>query len=209
MGVMLRQQHVRIETRTVVVNKRGDEKEQAWVDSGTQSLKIMESAFQSFSTQVPTVFGKLAKKSPNFFQTLLSFGAGSYQERSCIVKEGHLVWWDSDRIKTPDHEVSGSINFLINHASVVEDEENPHLFSIKPSIKIGKWADPASFSGGHNREMIFSCQCSDKPRAVWVAALRKNIQFAELAWAQIGEERVQKEVGNNLPTLAQALWGAR
>lgn len=178
------------------------------MDSGSQAIRIVESAFQNFSNQVPVCFGKLFKKSPSVFQTMFNFGT-KLQERSCIVKEGHFVWWDSDKIKTPDHEVSGAINFLINHATVVEDEASAFLFIIKPSVKVGKWADPSSFSGGENREMIFSCEGSEKSRAEWMEAIRKNIKFAELAYVQIGEDRIKREVGNKMPTLAQALWGAR
>merc|ERR1719166_366666 len=120
---------------------------------------------------------------------------GGFQERNCIVKEGHFIWWDSDKVKTPNHKVSGAINFMINHATVVEDETNPSLFLIKPSVKVGKWIDPASFSGGHSREMIFSCEGTDKTREQWCDAIRKNIKFAELAWVQIGDDRIGKEVG--------------
>jgi len=206
--VQLRQQTVRVQTRTVIINKRGDVNEQDWVDSGSTHMRIVETSFQSFSQNVPVLFGKLFKKSPSLFQTVFSLG-GKFQERSCIIKEGHFVWWDSEKIKTPDHEVSGAINFLINHAQIVEDTENAFQFTIKPSDKVGKWADPTSFSGGNNREMTFSCEGSDKSRSQWVEAVRKNIDFAELAYAQIGEGRIKSEVGNKTPTLAQALWGAR
>jgi len=206
--VQLKQQTVRVETRTVIFNKKGEMREEPWVDSGRTAMRIVETAFQNFSKEVPSVFGRLGKKSPSVFQTIISFG-GKFQERRCIVKEGHLIWWDQDRIKTPDHEVSGAINLLINHAAVEEDPDSQFTFTIKPSPKVGKWNDPASFSGGHNRELTFSVEGMDKSREAWVDAIRKNIKFAETASAQLGEDRVRKEVQNKMPTLAQALWGAQ
>mmetsp|Transcript_113274 Transcript_113274/g.283733 ORF Transcript_113274/g.283733 Transcript_113274/m.283733 type:complete len:627 (-) Transcript_113274:83-1963(-) len=203
--VELLHQAFRTEVRTVIINKNGSEEKSDWEDAGTRGQKIIETAFQSLSSAVPALRGTLLKRSPSIVKTVMTLGVGEFQTRRCIVKEGHFIWWDTQRVKKESDAVSGSINFLINRAVVVEDEENPNLFSIKPALHSG-WDDASCFSGGTNRELTFSCEGSERNREQWVNAIRRNIAFADLAFEQLGRGRVKREVGVEVPLLAQALW---
>jgi len=204
----LLQQTVRLETRTRTVKKNGKTEYSDWADTGLPTQKLAETAFRNFSTAVPAMMGTLLKRSPSLIKTVVTFGAGVFQERTCAVKEGHLVWWDSAKTNRDEHEVSGAVNFLINRAVCEEDPDNPSIFIIRPALPTG-WVDSASFSGGSRREVVFNVSGSQYTREQWVECLRKNIDFANLAAEQVGHERIVREVGTQVPTLAQALYNIR
>jgi len=206
--VTLLQQTVRLETRTKITKKNGAVSYTEWEPSGAPAQRIVESAFHNFSTAVPSLMGTLLKKSPSILKTVVTFGAGVFQERMCVVKEGHILWWDREKTTRDDQEVSGAINFLINKAVCEVDAESPNLFVIKPSESAG-WSDSASFSGGARRELIFNVSGSQYTREQWVAAVRRNIEFANLAAEQLGAERLHSEVCAGIPLLCQATSNVR
>lgn len=206
--VTLMQQTVRLETRTKITKKDGAVVYTEWEASGLPAQRIVESAFHNFSTAVPSLMGALLKKSPSILKTVVTFGAGVFQERMCVVKEGHILWWDKEKTTKDDQEVSGAINFLINKAVCEVDPESPNIFVIRPSQPSG-WSDAASFSGGARRELIFNVLGSQYTREQWVAAVRRNIVFADLAAEQLGVDRLKSEVGCGIPLLYQATYNAR
>jgi len=233
-GVQLTYQKIKVHIRRVVVKKNGTESFGQWDESQAETSKLIEDAFSGFSTGVPILQGKLLKKSPNAFKAVItgfkarSPGAlitgfkGEYQERCCIVREGHLIWWDPAKVQMPTAsdsdttrrqkeavQVQGMISFLLNRAKVEKvDHETIKVLPASPS----GWADSSSFTGGCSREMTFQVGTVDglgrDHHSVedWVDAIRKNIEFGDKAFAQLGAERIIEEVGNDQPQLRQAIW---
>jgi hypothetical protein len=196
-NVSVTMQKMKVESRAVIIRKRGGDPEFGpWVDTGSSTTRILESAFESYA-QLPVLKGKLFKRSPNILRTLF----GKAQERSCMLKDGHFLWWSQDKASAKA-EASGCVNFLINRAQVISDPSNPTTFIIKPASDAG-WADVSTFSGGENRDFMFDCTDSEMDVAEWIKGIKQHITFADAAYKDLGDQKVRDQVGIQKPTLAQ------
>mmetsp|Transcript_15524 Transcript_15524/g.24594 ORF Transcript_15524/g.24594 Transcript_15524/m.24594 type:complete len:604 (-) Transcript_15524:194-2005(-) len=196
-NVVVTMQKMKVESRAVIHRKRGGAPELGpWMDTGSSTTRIAESAFESYG-QLPVLRGKLFKRSPNVLRTIF----GKKQERPCILKDGHFIWWSPDKMQAKG-EASGAINFLINRAKVVADDANPGAFIIKPASDSG-WKDITSFSGGEQREFMFDAAECDVGVNEWIAGIKLHIEFANQAFQQLGEAKILEQVGVYKPTFAQ------
>mmetsp|Transcript_47579 Transcript_47579/g.101807 ORF Transcript_47579/g.101807 Transcript_47579/m.101807 type:complete len:640 (+) Transcript_47579:134-2053(+) len=221
-GVQLTYQRMKVSMRSVIVKKNGKETYGEWVESKAETTKLLEDAFQGFTNSVPIVQGKLLKRSPNKLKLVFTGFKGEYQERCCVVREGHLIWWDPARVQMPAatdsestrrqkeiQQVQGMISFLLNRAQVEKvDQETLRIF---PATSSG-WSDSSSFTGGGSRELMFQVGSLEtlgrdySPVDIWVDAIKKNIEFGDRAFQQLGTERIIDEVGKDPPQLRQAIW---
>lgn len=196
-NVVVTMQKMKVESRAVIHRKRGGAPELGpWMDTGSTTTRILESAFESYG-QLPVLRGKLLKRSPNVLRAVF----GKKQERPCILKDGHFIWWSPDKMQVKG-EASGAINFLINRAKVVADDANPGTFIIKPAAESG-WRDITSFSGGEHREFMFDAVECDIGVKEWIEGIKQHIEFANQAFQQLGETKTLEQVGVYKPTLAQ------
>jgi len=134
--VVVCQQMVTLQTRTLMIKKSGDVVEGEWQAAGAPLTRIAESAFQSYD-KLPKLKGKLHKRSPNIMKNIVTFGRGDFQQRSCLVKDGVFCWWDAEKAD-PAGAASGCINFLINRAEIIVHKSDENVFTIKPA---GVWND--------------------------------------------------------------------
>merc|ERR1711924_313937 len=120
-----------VETRAVVSRKRGGPPEcSPWVSTGTTVTRVEESAFESLSS-LPELRGRLNKCSPSMIRAVFAvFNAGK-QERVCILKDGHFLWWEPGCFDG-NQEANGCINFLAHRAEVLADESCESVFTIRP-----------------------------------------------------------------------------
>lgn len=197
--VSVTRQTMKIESRAKIFKKRGgDPQVMAWSDTGTQASRMIESSFERIA-QLPVLRGRLQKKSPNMVKRIVTLGlANQHQERACVLKDAHFIWWEPDKMQK---EASGCINFILHKAVVVEVAERPTCFEIKPSADI--WHDSKAFTGGAQRTFTFDAEKSEVTAREWIAAINKHIAFANEAMEQIGEQRALAEIGAAKPTLAQ------
>jgi len=200
-SVNVTMQKMRVESRAKVHRRRGGPPEIGpWIDTHSTTTRILESAFESFST-LPIFRGRLQKTSPNVLRQVFTvFSAGS-QERACLLKDGHFLWWEPD--KMAESEAAGCINFFIHRATVSTNPNFKGFFCIKPAEPQG-WASGTSFSGGAQREFWFDASECEVTSKEWVEGIQRHIQFAKLVREQLGEEKVMAEVGIYKPTLTQA-----
>lgn len=196
-NVVVTMQKMKVESRAVIHRKRGGAPELGpWMDTGSSTTRILESAFESYG-QLPVLRGKLLKRSPNFLRAMF----GGKQERPCILKDGHFIWWSPDKMQVKG-EASGAINLLINRAKVVADTATPGTFIIKPANASG-WHNCTSFSGGEQREFMFDASECDIGVNEWIAGIEQHIEFGNQAFKQLGEAKTLEQVGVYKPTLAQ------
>jgi len=197
--VSVTRQTMKIESRAKIYKKKGGEPQiMAWNDTGTQASRMVESAFESVAL-LPVLRGRLWKRSPNVVKKILTLGfLNPHQERACVLKDAHFIWWEPDKMQK---EASGCINFILHKAVVEEMPGFPNVFEIKPSASI--WHDSKAFSGGAQRTFTFDAEKSEVTAKEWIAAINKHIAFANEAMEQIGEQRALAEIGAAKPTLAQ------
>lgn len=194
-SVEVTMQKMKNESRAIIRKKRGGSPERGpWQDTGTLTTRIQESAFETYGT-LPVIRGFLGKKSPNILRKLV---AGK-QERDCVLKDGHFLWWSE---KTAKGEASGCVNFLVNKAKVCVDPDVPSCFIIKPADASG-WTDLSSFSGGAQRLIEFDAADCKISVDAWIAAIEQHIKFGTLAMEQLGKDKIAAQVGSEKPTLAQ------
>lgn len=197
--VVVTRQTMRVDSRAKIFKKRGGEPQiMEWNDTGTQASRMVESAFE-FVAQLPVLRGRLWKRSPSLVKKILTFGlANPDQERACVLKDAHFIWWEPDNMHK---EANGCINFILHRAVVEEMPGQPSVFVIKPSESV--WHDSMAFTGGAQRQFIFDAEKSEVSAKEWIAAINKHIEFANKAMEQIGEQRALVEIGSQKPTLAQ------
>lgn len=199
--VVVTMQNMRVESRAVIHRKKGGEPERGvWTDTGTLTTRILEAAFEKYGT-LPVLRGRLLKRSPNVLRKVLKLAGYHEQDRCCILKDGHFLWWEPDKFNSRG-EAAGCINFLMHRA-----ECNPHpdaqgIFVIKPALDQG-WSDTSSFSGGEHRQFLFDASDQEITCDEWVMAIQQHIEFANEAHEQLGEEKILSQVGIFKPTLAQ------
>jgi len=167
--------------RGIVHKKEGDDSSDGeWWDSGMAEARLDWS--MEGHADLPIVQERLRKVNPNKSSSFFSFGLRSQQERECLLKEAHLLWWKP--VKAPEDVVDGFINFFV-HSSEVVANSNPSTFTIRP-LGTNGWQGPVSFTGGRFREFTFNCQTSSLDRDSWVAAIEKHIAFAAGVRRQLG-----------------------
>lgn len=219
--VMLTYQTCKMSTRVVVLKKNGKRIEGAWAEGSDDTWELKETSFQGLSTNVPILRGRLLKRSPNVMRRVIG---GGYQDRSVVIREGFMVWWND--LKTPAPRatdsaeekkikgakpVQGIFNFLLNNDAVLERLGNTG-FAISPGR--GGWNDSSSFSGGSSRRLEFAVGEPAElgkdyhPLEKWMTALKANIKWAQKARADLGERRVMEEIGTAVPMVKQAVWQA-
>jgi len=193
---------VRIESRAVIKRKRGGEPEAGeWAELGGPNTRILESAFEQLRI-LPVLRGRLRKRSPNLLRQIITvIKQVNLQERECVLKDGHFLWWDLDR-NQDDEGAKGCLNFLLHRAEVVRVLDEPHTFIIRPAEAHG-WTNTSCFSGGEMREFVFDAETCEVSMDRWVGALEQHIEFGNLAHKQVGEERLLQQVGHFKPSWGQ------
>jgi hypothetical protein len=197
--VAVTMQTMRIESRAVIHRKRGGDPELGpWMDTGSVTTRILEDAFEVYA-MLPVLKGKLKKNSPNVLRQVMALAGMNVQVRACILKDGHFLWWEPDKLNSKDgSQASGCINLLINRAAVSLEKNG--VFVIKPD---GGWRDCSAFSGGEQRAFYFDASDCEVSAEKWVKAIDQHVQFANKAKEQLGEQKMFEQVGNFKPTLAQ------
>lgn len=199
--VYVTRQTMKVESRSCVLKKRGGPPTYTeWEDMGSV-VRLKESAFDKINS-LPVLRGRLLKASPNPFRTMMSIVMNNEQDRACVLKDGHFLWWEpKDMTSTEGSAASGCINFFVHRAAVAA-ASGTQSFCIKPADRRG-WGDTSCFTGGEHREFVFDCQKSEITCSEWVASIRKHIEFANAAFSQLGEERVLNEVGVGKRTMEE------
>lgn len=199
--VVVTMQNMRIESRPLIYRRKGGEPERGtWTDTGTETTRIKESAFEVYGV-LPVLRGHLSKRSPNLVRKAMKVAGMHAQDRKCILKDAHFLWWEPDKF-AGKNEAAGCINFLINRATCTVDENNPTSFIIKPASPEG-WKDTTSFTGNKDRQFWFDASDKEINCEEWVRALKAHIDFANQAYEQLGEEKIINQVGIFKPNLAQ------
>jgi len=200
-NVNVTMQKMRVESRAVIHRKRGGTPEcGAWTDSGSFTTRILESAFESYG-KLPIIHGRLSKQSPNMFRKVMLVAGIRAQERACILRDAHFCWWEPGQMAAKA-EASGCINFLVHRAVVSVDITYPGYFCIKPADKEG-WSDQSSFTGGKFRDFWFDANNCEIGVDEWMNGIQQHIKFADLAYEQLGGEKVMLEVGVKKPSLEE------
>lgn len=193
-----------VESRAVIHRKRGGEPERSeWTGSGSTMKKTEQDAFDMIP-QLQVLKGHLWKRSPNMLRSMLKVVNGQRQQRICMLKDGHFLWWQDNDMKADAKEgpeAKGCINFLLHRAEVVADESYETIFTIRPKTE---WQHSnVTFSGGADRSFHFDCEDCETSRDEWIKAISKHIVFGNLVFTQMGEETIVRQVGLFKPTLQQ------
>lgn len=192
-GVTVVKITMKVESRSVLHKMNGSMEFSQWTETIGKVTRYHESAFESLS-QLPVLKAIFTKKSPNRMRALI---ARRHQERECVLKDGHFLWWETDSgsTETKRGEAKGCINFLVHHAKVEADPSSASVFLIKPADPEG-WSQTTSFTGDEQRTFYFDIQGTEAetPRDEWVEAIQKHIEFGRLVVEQLGAEKVSRQV---------------
>jgi len=205
---------VTTEVRSTAIKRKGATVYTPWASHATPVEQIKEEAFRNHRMRVPTLMGSLLKQSPCMWRKLVTGCSTPWQSRTCVVKEGHMIWWNPDTVTNGTQEVAGAINFLWNQTATVEpDIADPDAFEIRPGGGC-EWEACDAFTGGSRRTFSFSVAQSQHTRTQWMNVIQQNIDWAKEARESLGpgdtraqEERMHSEVSRERPTKAVAEYG--
>lgn len=199
--VLVNRSILRVESRHATHRKRGGTPEfTVWVDTNTLKTVFVENAFEDLGS-LPVLRGTLFERS-RIIRKILTAGTDRQQQRSVVLKDCHLVWWENKQGQ--DLAAKGCLNLVVQHAIVEKLPNSQHCFVIKPAQSAG-WVDCSSFSGDKRRPFVFDAEHCEVSRDVWVSSLSSHINLGRRILDQIGMERAVSEIGIDRPTLSQVI----
>eukprot|EP00929_Paragymnodinium_shiwhaense_P023519 TRINITY_DN14702_c0_g1_i1.p1 TRINITY_DN14702_c0_g1~~TRINITY_DN14702_c0_g1_i1.p1 ORF type:complete len:468 (+),score=59.13 TRINITY_DN14702_c0_g1_i1:1177-2580(+) len=148
--------YLQVQMRSVLRRKRGDVEYSNWAASGGESHALVEQSLHGYE-KLPQHEAHLCKETPGLAAHVMSLGLGQWQDRLCVLKDAHFLWYKSEGRGEEDDEDSGCINFLLQRAEILPKEGSKTAFVIRPASEDG-WEAPFTFSGGATREFLFDCR---------------------------------------------------